>query len=244
MSDGFDLRSELSRGLRGAAGVARFIRLFAARYASPVAAGDGCTEEELLAAEARLGLPLPAPLRAVYALIGRRTDLTRTQDRLLSPDQVDVDDSGEVLVFRVENQCVAEWGVPLPAVTEPDPPVVFRPDAADRAGRTWRPFLDRVSAACVEMVLSEWMLSGGELTDDRELDGATVAALEERFHRLPIPDHPSWAQPGDGPTRWFEGYGAILREDPGTWLWVRAPSADGLSAVRRALPGQWRTDEG
>ncbi|GAB3841641.1 hypothetical protein GCM10027610_051210 [Dactylosporangium cerinum] len=39
--------------------------------------------------------------------------------------------------------------------------------------------------------------------------------------------------------RWFEGPGAILREDAGTWLWVRATSADAIAAVRQVVPGEW-----
>jgi hypothetical protein len=243
MTSGFDLHSDLASGLRDAAGATRFIRSFAAHHSTPITAGDGCGEDELQAAEARLGFRLPLPLREVYALIGRRADLTRSQDRLLPPDQVAVDDTGEVLIFRVENQWVAEWGVPLPVVAEPDPPVVFRLDSTDRAERAWRPFLERVSTACIEMVLSEWTLTGGELTDCRELDRAAIAALDEQFRRLPMPDHASWAQPDGAPVRWFEGFGAVLRVEAGEWLWVRAASVDGIAAVRRALPGEWLMDE-
>ena len=49
--------------------------------------------------------------------------MIRSQDRLLAPDQVGVDDTGLVLVFRVENQHVARWGIPLSAVTERAEPV-------------------------------------------------------------------------------------------------------------------------
>jgi hypothetical protein len=224
-----------------APGAWRFVRLFAARYATPIVDGDGFGEEELLAAEARLGFALPASLREAYALIGKRNDLTRSQDRLLTPDQVCVDDTGQVLVFRWECQHVAEWGIPLSAVAEPDPPVVFRLDSARPAERSWQPFLDRVSLACVEMVLSEWMLSGGMFADNRELDDEAIALLERHFRRLPMPDYPLWA--GGGPVRWFEGLGAILREDAKTWLWVGAASADAIAAVRHALPGEWLMDD-
>jgi hypothetical protein len=237
VTDKFDLHDELAIGVRDAAGSWRFLRRFAARYATAIAPGDGRDEEELRAAETRLGFPLPASLRAVYELIGKRHDLTRSQDRLLGPDQVHVDDTGQVLVFRVENQDVAQWGVPLSAVAEPDPPVVFR---LRQAERMWQPFLERVSLASVEMVLSEWLLSGDTFTNDRELDDDAVAVLEKQFRRLPMPDYPCWAGP-DRPTRWFDGFGTVLREDAETWLWVRAASADGVAAVRHALPGVWLT---
>src|SRR5439155_8456508 len=136
--------------------------------ASPIVAGDGCDDDELRAAEARLGLPLPVSLRQAYALIGKRDDLTRVQDRLLPPAKLRIDDTGEVLVFRVENQNVAQWGVPLRVVSEPDPPLVFRQRSRPLAEWVWQPFLDRVSLACVEMVLSEWMLSSDDFSDNRE----------------------------------------------------------------------------
>jgi hypothetical protein len=177
-------------------------------------------------------------------LIGRRDDLTRVQDRLLTPAQLRVDGPGQVLVFRVENQNVAQWGVPLSEVSESDPAVVFRLDASLPGERAWQPFLERVSLACVEMVLSEWMLAGEVFADNRELDDEAVALLDKRFRRLPMPDYPLWAEPGGRPMRWFGGLGAVLREDAGQWLWVRAASPDGIGAVRRALPGEWLMDEG
>jgi hypothetical protein len=235
---GFDLHSELAEGVRDAAGAWRFIRLFTARLATPIVAGDGCGDEELRAAEARLGFPLPAALREVYALIGKRFDLTGSQNRLLAPHLVSVDDTGQVLVFRWECQHVAEWGIPLSAVAQSDPPVVSRYDGEP----VWHPFLERVSLACVEMILSEWLISGDAFGANLHLDDETVALLENQFRRLPLPDYPRWADAR--PVRWFEGLGAILYEDSETWLWVRAPSANGISAVQRALPGEWLTDEG
>jgi hypothetical protein len=238
VNDGFDLHSELAGGVRDAAGAWRFIRLFAARYARPVVTGDGCDDEELRAAETRLGFPLPAALREVYTLIGRRLDLTRSQNQLLAPHSVGVDDTGRVLVFRWECQHVAEWGIPLSAITEADPAVVSRNDGEP----VWHPFLERVSLACVEMILSEWVISGDGFGANLHLyEDETVALLRNRFRRLPLPDYPRWA---DGPpVRWFEGSGAILQEDAETWLWARAPSAEAIAAVQRALPGEWSADE-
>jgi hypothetical protein len=236
VDDGFDLPVKLAGGVRDAAGKWEFIRLFAARYATPIVAGDGCADEELRAAEARLGFPLPAALRDLYALIGTRFDLTRSQDHLLAPHALSVDDTGQVLVFRWECQHVAEWGVPLSAVTQPDPPVVSRYTAEP----VWHPFLDRVSLAGVEMILSEWLTSGA-FGADRPLDDETVASLESQFPRLPIPDHPRWADAP--PVRWFAAPGTILREDSETWLWAGARSTDGMAAVQRALPGEWSTVE-
>jgi len=37
-----------------------------------------------------------------------------------------VDESGQVLVFRVENQAVARWGVEIATIEQADPPVVLQ----------------------------------------------------------------------------------------------------------------------
>ncbi|MDY7087878.1 MAG: hypothetical protein SYR96_22575 [Actinomycetota bacterium] len=168
--------------------------------------------------------------------MGRRDDLTRRQDRLLWPDQLAVHD--DTLVFRVENQVVAEWGVPLAALAEADPPVVFR---LASSGTGWRPYLDRVSLAGLDMVLSEWLMAG----DLRDLDTAALTELEKRFRPLPMPEYPLWAEADGPPTRWFAGDGVILRVDIGEWLWARGKTSRELAAVRQALPGDWLlTEEG
>ncbi|GAA2588489.1 hypothetical protein GCM10010399_18120 [Dactylosporangium fulvum] len=242
MNGGFDLYEEVAAGVRDTDGAWRFIRRFANHYARPIIAGDGCGDDELREAQARLGFSLPASLRDVYALIGRRDDLTRNQDRMLTPEQLHIDDTGQVLVFRVENQAVAQWGIPISRLTEPDPPVVFQLQSAPSAEWVWRPFLDRVSLAGVEMVLSEWMLSG-DIADNRELDDEALRSLDKTFRRLPMPDYPLWAEPDGRPTRWFSAPEAILRDDAGLWLWVRAATPEARAAVRHALPGEWMMHE-
>ena len=240
MDEAFDLLEELVSGSRDAAGAWTFVRRFAAACPIPITDGrDGYDASELDAVQQAAGCAWPQVLREAYALFGRRDDLTRCQDRLLEPPQVHVDEPGEILVFRVENQHVAEWGVALAAVAELDPPVLFRTDTPGPAGRSWRPFLDRLSLACVEMILSEWMLSADTFTDNRELDSESLDALETNFPRLPLPDYPLWADPAGSPTRWFSIPGALLRDDAGQWLWVRATSAATIAAVRDFLPGEW-----
>ena len=229
----FDLPAELGQGVSDAVGAWRFIRLFAANYASPVIPGQGYDDAELRQAEARLGITLPASMRVAYALLGKRPDLTSGQDRLLTPHQLEIDATGQVLVFRLECQGCTEWGVPLSVVGELDPPVVFRGASA------WHPFLERFSLACVEMVLSEWISGGAPYAMNCQPEDETIVLMEQRLRRLPLPDYPAWWWPAGGPVRWFETSGALLLEHPGTWLWVGAPSQDGVAAVRQALPGGW-----
>jgi hypothetical protein len=240
MSAGFDVAGEIAASLGDRNGAWRFIRRFAESWLTPLADADGCREADLRAAEERLKVGLPTALSEAYALLGRREDLTSVQDRLLGPDELKVDQIGQVLVFRVENQHVASWGVPLAGYEQPDPPVVLR-SGASQAQRDagWEPYMERFSLACVEMVLSESLFTGAvELGDNRPLDAAAAALLEQRFARLAIPDYPLWAEP-DGLVRWFGGPGVILRDDGGTWLWVRARTVAALEVVRATLPGEW-----
>ncbi|MCY1141541.1 hypothetical protein OWR29_26385 [Actinoplanes sp. Pm04-4] len=72
-----DLPAELAQGVRDAAGAWRFVRLFAADYATHIVPGQGYDDVELGKGEARLGVTLPASVRAAYALLSRRPDLTR-----------------------------------------------------------------------------------------------------------------------------------------------------------------------
>lgn len=204
---------------------------------SPLGQDDGCGEAELAAAEDRLGLRLPAALREAYGLFGRRADLTSNQDELLSPDELDVDEAGEVLVFRVENQACASWGVPLADVDAADPPVVMRLDLEDKQAESWDAWLDRFSLACVEMVLSESLFSDDELAGHRELTEQDVALVEQLYARLPMPEYPvSRTVPG---IRWFAGPDLVLREDGRQVLWVRGRTAESVEEVLHALPGEW-----
>ena len=138
MSHGFDLGQEVAASLGSRQGAWRFIRRFAQSWLTPLTDEDGRTEDDLQAAERRLGLRLPPAIREAHALFGRRQDLTSVQDRLLDPDQLEADVTGEVLIYRVENQSVAVWGVPLAAMEQPDPPVVMARNFETSAGsRFW-----------------------------------------------------------------------------------------------------------
>jgi hypothetical protein len=238
-----DLHTGLLAACRDTAGAWRFIQNFAAHHTTPIETGDGYDETTLTAAEARLGIPLPGALRAAYALFGRRADLTDGQDWLLPPDHLHLD--GGVLVFRRENQSVTDWGVPA-AAGEPDPPVVVRDPDPAAGGPAWAPWMDRVSLAFVEIVLSEWILAAERDSpgqgDNRDLDEREAALVAQRFRRLPLPEYPLWPEPAGPPVRWYDRPGVVLRVDAGNWVWARAESRRRMRELREALPGDWLLD--
>ncbi|RBQ15810.1 SMI1/KNR4 family protein [Spongiactinospora rosea] len=235
----FEVIRRFPAAMADRAGAWDFIRGFAATWRCPLTEGDGWPEANLDAAEARLGLRLPAALREAYRLLGRRTDLTSLQDVLLSPAQLTVED--QALVFRVENQSVSLWGIPVSHLEQPDPPVVVRMETADHAAETWNGWLDRFSHACVEIVLSESLFSCEQLGDNRELADEEAGTLERRFTRLPLPEY-STSQATVPGVRWFAGPDLIIRDDHRAWMWVRARTADALARIRRELPGEWMMD--
>ena len=79
--------------------------------ARPLTPDDGYTEADLEAAATSLGHPLPAALREALRLFGRRDDLTRNQDPLATPEDLEIHEGA--LIFRDENQGVCSWGVLL-----------------------------------------------------------------------------------------------------------------------------------
>jgi hypothetical protein len=145
------------------------------------------------------------------------------------PTRLCLDGTGEVLLVRRENQGCAQWGIRVEDLRCDDPPVVMQVKGPDRS---WQPCADRLSVACIEMVLSESLWSSAELLGDLELDDHTVAALEQRFPRLPVPTFPHWTLPD---VRWFAGPDVLLRDDAQTWLWVRARTCQALDDVWKAL---------
>ncbi|MCX4974084.1 hypothetical protein [Streptomyces sp. NBC_00620] len=230
----FDVGAELA-AVADEAGVRRFIEGFARHWREPIGAGDGCSFEELTDTEWRLGTPLPIALWDAYGLLGKRTDLTSVQDQLLSLEQLRIEDGA--LVFRRENQSVAEWAVRREDLETDDPPVVFR--RMDSNARDWSGFLDRFSLACIEMVLSESLVAyDGTRADNRPVEEPETFEAPRGFERLALPDYPMWAVEG-GTVRWFASPDVLLRVDAGDWLWALGRTAPALDAVRELLPGDW-----
>ena len=90
----------------------------------PLAPGDGYSGAELREGESHLGKPLPVAFCEWYGIAGRRDDIWRQQDRLLSLEKLFIEDG--VLHFCVENQGVTSWGIRIENLSEEDPPVVVR----------------------------------------------------------------------------------------------------------------------
>jgi len=242
MAGGFDPGEALRGGLGDRRQAWEFVRRFAAEWTAPLAPGDGVSRDTWRAAEQRIGAELPAALREAYMLFGRRPDLTARQDRLVPARELSFDDSGTAVVFRVENQYCAEWGVAAADLASADPPVYVR----DRRRGGWEPLLDRVSVACVEMVLSEVLLGAGKLGNACPLSGELITVVESAYEQMALPEYRLWTSHGVT-VRWFSAPGRLLRMDghgPYCWLFVRGRTPADLDSICAAIPGPWVSAQG
>ncbi|WP_245873793.1 hypothetical protein [Streptomyces phaeoluteigriseus] len=130
-----------------------------------------------------------------------------------------------MLVYQVENQGCAYWGVLLKDLEQDDPPTVTR---LDGLGARWEPWEARLSVACIAMVMSEFVLLDEGPTDYVELEEGTD--LGRAFRRLPDVGRE---------TRWFTGPDVLMREIAGEFVNVRARTGAALDTVREAVPGDW-----
>jgi hypothetical protein len=235
MTGAFDAAWALRAGLGDRRQAWEYIREFAAAWTAPLGPGDGVSADVLDSAERRIGAELPAALREAYLLFGRRPDLTTVQDPLVPPGELGFDNSGNAVVFRVENQRCAAWGIAAADLSRPDPPVYVR----HRGG--WQPFLDRFSTACVEMVLSEVLLGRRQLGDMCELPAELITKIESAYDQLPVPEYPSWYDLSIT-VRWFSAPGKLLRLDgrgPRCWLVAGCQTLADLESIRATIPGPW-----
>ncbi|MEU8941652.1 SMI1/KNR4 family protein [Streptomyces goshikiensis] len=240
MTQGFELAASLAGGVEGRSGAWSFIQGFAAHWAHALESRDGWAEADLVAAEERLGVRLPAALREAYLLFGRRRDLTSNHDVLLGPSELYVDDAKEALVFRHENQGAASWGILLDSLQDDDPAVFIRPDLADKSAERWEGWLERLSLCFVEIVLSESLQADGELCDFLDADDDSIGLLEENAVRLPFPAYPIGED--EHAIRWFLGQDVLLRNDGGLAVLARGRTAADLDRVRDLIPGDWLND--
>ncbi|MFF0392665.1 SMI1/KNR4 family protein [Kitasatospora sp. NPDC004615] len=219
-----DLARELPAALADRAAAWRLIADLAAFWGAPLIPDSGCTDAELDAAEARLGLRLPAALREAYRLIGNRPDLTSNQDTLLPPDKLYLDQ--DCLVYRVENQSCAYWGIPLAALDQDDPPTVAWPDVAPSVQVELTPWTAGFSAECLGILLAEPLFDDSAFVDGAEVDPNDLTGWTElpRVHA-----------PGVD-TRFFARPDALLMIQDGAWLAVRAVDEEALDAICDELP--------
>jgi hypothetical protein len=228
----FDLSAELADGLRDRRHAWGFIRGFAETWQAPLRDEDGYSDAELNAAEAHLGFTLPVALREAYMLFGKRADLCGTMNFLQPPDGLYVDEEAGLLMYHAENQGVWERYIRLADLDREDPPTLHSCEEGHEEHGGGVPWIERLSAAFVEMVLYESLFTDdgfgwpgrppekgtpGRLTLYGELLEQEIPEVGRRFAAsglpfLPVegPECPTWK------ARWFTGQDVIVCIEPFT----------------------------
>lgn len=171
---------------------------FAARwFERPLADGDGCTEDELAATEARLGRRLPGALREWFCLVDRR--LQGVLDVPTRLHELRLAEGGALTVWG-EN--LGAWEMRVSADGGDDPPVLVLVDPTVYEGE---PFTGRLVESLLSMVVSDTMggaWSGEDGTRDGPLgplapavrggilEFADADAIPPEYGLLPGPGYP------------------------------------------------------
>lgn len=131
-------------------------------------------------------------------------------------------------------------GGALADLSRADPPVALFGDRLPGSSRL--EFLDRLSLACVETVLSEAATARGTEGRTCQATPEVVACLEAEFAQVALPPYPAWFEPMGPPVRWFSAAGLLLRLEPGLegmHLVVAGRSAADVQRAVDAVPGLW-----
>ena len=210
---------------------------------APWQPGDGYEEHLISAAEDRLGVCLPDPLRSFFLAWGRRKDLTRTNHPMLSPAELIL--QSDALIFWVENQGCTYWAIPLGDLAKANPPVVRAYPDWNLSGLAsplvWEPSHDHVSDF-LDTLTYRHALDGGSL------HGAGVDFFRhQEFQERWLEHH--WHRATVGPT----ALGFEEEFDEELFLYVRpgqalawhficvaaTSSAEALNEIAQALQITW-----
>ncbi|WP_165247090.1 hypothetical protein [Paludisphaera soli] len=126
-------------------------------FGYPLAGNAALSTRTIEQAEARLGVRVPASLRAYYLVAGREKRFNLSQERLLPPSEWTVE--GRRLVFLEENQNVCIWGV---SVRDPDAedPAVSEGEPDDESA-SWHGVLKRKCSDFLACMLHHQAVYGG-----------------------------------------------------------------------------------
>jgi uncharacterized protein (TIGR02996 family) len=205
----------------------RLVEEFIDVWHGPLEANDGYSEAELMAAEKRLGLRLPAALREWYALAGKRKGVWSTADNLLSPDRLRLDQDRDGLVFRTENQASVMWAVRATDLNLEDPPI-FEIYENVQASPTTTAFA--IQVLLHEAQFGTGVLSAGGSVDERHWR----EALERDVSKCDLPDrywiaHRFWS---------YEGADILFERTARAWLNVAARTEQALEQLGPDVLGQ------
>lgn len=208
---------------------------FVAEWHTPLQEGDGYSAAELDAAEQRLGLKLPLALREWYGLAGKREDIVATCNFLASPDELEIMDENNLLVFYCENQQVVEWSVQEADLALADPPVWLDNSGLHSTRQEPVRENDTLSEFALQMVVLETLFKPEVFEGYGKITPLTLRGLEQHFIHLGFPD---WHWPAY-PTRFYGGDGVLIQMFENEALQVTAQSQAAFERVQTVLEIDW-----
>lgn len=164
------------------------LKAFIVEWHHPVKLGDGNNETEIAETEARLGFRLPEALRELYALIGKREDITGRHNRLVLLDDLELEDGW--LVVWEENQCVSLMAVSEKDLRVDDPIVYMMFDSVADGNEIHE--CAKLSDYALEMVAYETVIAGewiavGTVSEATEGETDAISLLRQKAMPTPYP---------------------------------------------------------
>lgn len=202
--------------------------------------GDGYDEATIQAAEARLGIHLPATLRNFYLVWGRRRDMTETMYLLLPPEN-HLQLRDDFLEFWVDTHGGRLWGIQRGRLEEADPSVMIAINLDE--GLEWTSSHARLSDFLDDMIYENALCGGALYT------GYSVERVQTPHQIRWLEDH--WRTARESPmisegTLYAFKYPTIhIREGQAvSWRWsywqAAADSQEALDEIARGLQITWR----
>lgn len=175
----------------------------------PIEPQDGVQHHEIAQTEQRIGTSLPLALCEYYKFAGKRVDFIGNEDHLLPIEQITIHQKH--LLFCVENQACAQWGIPLSHLHWDNPPVMIQ---SDHYPKIWLPASPSFSSFMLSMTVYATLLSG-QFTGYDNVHYTQAAIIQEHYELLGID----------------AGVGAIFN-DSQTLISVLHPPSDEMIEIR------------
>jgi hypothetical protein len=191
---------------------------------------DGCPDEEILAAERRLGVRMPTALADFYRFAGRAADYTSVLNSLLSPSALTLQ-SGK-LAFMEENQAVVLWATDAGAGPIDDPPAY---QATNDESLVWKHVNERCSVFLIVML--HWEAAfGGAMPNARTsiVDRSLVKILDRDWSFVgEVNGMRAYNKPGTAI--------CFLKWDDGWRIFAGCTSDAGMNAIASEFGVAWET---
>ena len=143
-------------------------------------------EDEITAAEQRLGIHFPAILREYLLTLGSSEAVNQSFNRLLPLEKIDFD--GDYLVLMEENQGVFLCGIARADLAQDNPPVHIGFYTSETESYEWQPHLPDTSALLLELACTNATMGGlrycANIMDEESIDTQAVRFIQQNRNEI------------------------------------------------------------